>query len=396
MTYQSASFLTDHIQSIFKFYDPIVIDPKGGYMQNFYDNGAIFDPAFRHLVSSARIVFNYATAGYFFARDDYLAIAQHGLEYLAKAHFQPASDNYAWTLRNHNPMDMTQQAYGYAFVLLAYAASRKAGLIANDEPLLRLYEQLESRFWLAEDSLYADEISAAGTLSDYRGQNANMHLCEAMIAAFDATGIDSFFERAQQLAESIAFTLADKTEGLVWEHFTVDFNIDWHYNRDDPKNLYRPWGFQPGHQAEWAKLLLTLNRYRPEQRYVERAKSLFDQAWQVAWDQQYGGLVYGFSPDRQWCDDEKYFWVQAESLAAAAMLANATGEQIYWQKYEEIWQYCWQHFIDHQYGAWYRVLSRDNQKLSNEKSSAGAKCDYHTIGACFEVLKELGVTRAAE
>ena len=41
-------------------------------------------------------------------------------------------------------------------------------------------------------------------------------------------------------------------------------------------------------------------------------------------------------------------------------------------------------FVDHRYGAWYRILRRDNRKYSDEKSPAG-KCDYHTMGACHEV-----------
>jgi len=47
--------------------------------------------------------------------------------------------------------------------------------------------------------------------------------------------------------------------------------------------------------------------------------------------------------------------------------------------------YSWQWFVDHQYGAWYRILTRDNRKYSDEKSPAG-KTDYHTMGACYEVL----------
>ena len=45
-------------------------------------------------------------------------------------------------------------------------------------------------------------------------------------------------------------------------------------------------------------------------------------------------------------------------------------------------------FVDHRYGAWYRILRRDNGKYSDEKSPAG-KCDYHTMGACHEVRELL-------
>jgi len=68
-------------------------------------------------------------------------------------------------------------------------------------------------------------------------------------------------------------------------------------------------------------------------------------------------------------------------------LLQATGDQRYAEWYDRIWQYAWDHMIDHKYGAWYRVLTADNQKYSDEKSTAGGKCDYHTIGACWDVLR---------
>ncbi|MCM3061032.1 AGE family epimerase/isomerase, partial [Bacillus subtilis] len=49
----------------------------------------------------------------------------------------------------------------------------------------------------------------------------------------------------------------------VWEHYHADWSIDWDYNKEDSSNIFRPWGFQPGHQTEWAKLLLILERHRP-------------------------------------------------------------------------------------------------------------------------------------
>ena len=62
--------------------------------------------------------------------------------------------------------------------------------------------------------------------------------------------------------------------------------------QENPKDLFRPWGFQPGHQIEWAKLLLILRqnliKYGEDDRetkwMVERAKSLFFRAYDLAWD----------------------------------------------------------------------------------------------------------------
>ena len=46
----------------------------------------------------------------------------------------------------------------------------------------------------------------------------------------------------------------------------------------------------------------------------------------LSYDAEHGGLVYGFGPDQQWCDSEKYFWVQGESLATCAQLYKATAD----------------------------------------------------------------------
>jgi len=389
MNFYDAVFLKKHSQEILDFYDYNVIDKNGGYCQNFYDDGTTFNIGFKQLVSSTRIIVNYAMAAITLDRPDYIKTAQHGLDYLEQVHWQDDSQGYAWTLQDNIPLDMTQQAYGYAFVLLAYAAAHKAGIISSDKKLNDIYQLLDKRFWQAEYGLYADTLNTDGVLSDYRGQNANMHICEAMISAYEATNNLIFLKRAEIIAKNICCKQAAMTNDLIWEHYTSDFQTDWLYNKDDPKNLYRPWGFQPGHQTEWAKLLLQINSHAPKKWLVDKAQQLFDYSFSKAWDQTHGGLAFGFNPEGNWCDDDKYFWVQAESFAAAALLYKVTKNSKYLEHYQSLWQYIWQHFVDHKYGAWFRVLHRDNSKYSNEKSFAGAKCDYHSLGACIEVIKSL-------
>ena len=81
--------------------------------------------------------------------------------------------------------------------------------------------------------------------------------------------------------------------------------------------------------------------------------------------------------------------MQAESFAAAALLAVRTGKSEYWAWYERIWEYCWRYFVDHEEGAWFRILDPANLNHTREKSPAG-KTDYHDIGASFDVLRALG------
>jgi mannose/cellobiose epimerase-like protein (N-acyl-D-glucosamine 2-epimerase family) len=395
--FRSGSTLLDHILRTKRFYDPRCIDPSGGLYHFYKDDGTVYDRHTRHLVSSTRFVFNYAMAVRRFGDPADRERMQHALAFLRSAHRNPDTGGYAWQLRWHEGKasieDATNHCYGLAFVLLAYAHAHMAGDSRSGEFIAETFDLMERHFWESEHGLYADEATADWKVGGYRGQNANMHACEALLAAFEATGELRYLHRAELLARHITVRQAGLYGNLVWEHYHSDWSVDADYNRHDSSNIFRPWGYQPGHLTEWAKLLLIMERHKahmagPSDWLLPRAIELFDAAVPRAWDYANGGIYYGFAPDGSICDAHKYFWVQAESLAAAALLADSTGEERYWDWYDTIWRYCWEHFIDHEHGAWYRILGPDNRKLTDEKSPAG-KTDYHTMGACYEVLNVL-------
>ncbi|UXI70434.1 AGE family epimerase/isomerase [Tahibacter amnicola] len=383
--FRSPTFLRAHIAHTMAFYHPRAIDPDGGFFHYFLDDGSIYDRSHRHLVSSTRFVFNYAMAYREFGSQAYRDAAVHGLNYLHQVHRNAQTGGYAWTIRDGKPEDTTNHCYGLAFVLLAYATALKAGIESARPVIGETWDLLEKHFWEPGPGLYRDEADAFWNFSTYRGQNANMHLCEALLAAYEATLEQRYLARALALADAMTRRQSAQSNGLVWEHYDANWQIDWEYNLDNPRHLFRPWGFQPGHQTEWAKLLLILDRHVRADWLVPTARHLFDTAVERSWDKRRGGMYYGFAPDGSVCDDDKYFWVQAESFAAAALLAERTGDAAYWDIYTKLWAYAWEHFVDHRWGAWYRILDAENRAYSAEKSPAG-KTDYHTMGACYEVL----------
>lgn len=387
--FYSEVFLVQHIKDIVSFYEPRVVDPTGGFFQSFYIDGTKFDAEKRQIVSSTRMVINFMLAGKLLGRQDLIDIGRHGLDYVEKVHYVTSERRYAFTVVSHKPDDMIQQAYGYAFILAAHAAARSAGAAEDDSDVARIFDIMEERFYLPEKGAYLDTISAEGVVDNsYRGQNSNMHICEALIAAYEATKEMRYLARAAVLADTYTRKLAGKANGYIWEHYTADFEIDWEYNKHDPTNIYRPWGFQPGHQNEWAKNLLNIYRYAPQPWMVKRAQELFDGSWDLSWDAEYGGLVYGFGPDHKWCDAEKYFWVQGESMATAALLHQATGDAKYVERYNTLWRYIWEHWVDHKHGAWLCFkMTRENKRNSDVKAFAGGKCDYHTLVSCIEALR---------
>ncbi|MFZ6849301.1 AGE family epimerase/isomerase [Undibacterium sp. RuRC25W] len=408
----SADTLLEHIATTMRFYHPRCIDPSGGFYHYFKDDGTVYNHHHRHLVSSTRFVFNYAMAYRQFNDPAYLEQVRHGVRFLREIHRDPITGGYAWQLEwrdgEKQVTDADNHCYGLAFVVLAYAHAVMAGVSETRTYLDDTVQLMDDKFWSTTHGLYADQASADWQHVDpYRGQNANMHACEALLAAYHATGTVAYLHKAELLAHNITQRQAGLAQGMIWEHYDPQWQIDWNYNLHDKANLFRPWGYQPGHFTEWAKLLVLLEAERDHLLHdshwmIPTAEHLFNTAIQYAWDKQHGGICYGVAPDLTVCDSDKYFWVQAESLAAAALLAQRTeqhhNQQHYRDWYSKIWNYSWQHMIDHQHGAWFRMLSRDNQKYSDEKSPAG-KTDYHTMGACYDVLKSFsrtpsGVTHA--
>lgn len=386
--------ILDHVRHTLAFYQPRAIDPSGGFYHFLKDDGSVFDAHTRHLVSSTRYVFVWAMAARHFPDTPaYLDNTRRAVAFLREVHRNPASGGYAWQLYwergQATVLDATNHCYGLAFVLLAYAHALMAGVSEAREWLFETFDLMERRFWLADDGLYADEATPDWQLKPYRGQNANMHSVEACLAAYEATHDPRFLDRAALVAENICVRQAALTDGLmIWEHYKNDWSVDWDYNRNDMSNIFRPWGYQPGHFTEWAKLLLILERHRPLPWLLTRAEALFERAFAKAWDSEYEGLYYGFAPDFSICDDRKYHWVQCESMATAAVLAKRTGKAKYWDWYDKLWAYSWKYWIDHKHGAWYRLLTRENVNTTDEKSPAG-KVDYHTTGACYEILAAL-------
>lgn len=383
--YRSRDFLLRHIQDTLAFYDKHAFDGSGGFFHCLMNNGKLFDSGVKTLVASCRFIFNYAKAYKQFGNHDHLDKVLHGLHYLREVHRNPNTGGYAWKIVDRDTADSTNHCYGLAFVMLAYSCAADVGVAEAKGWIYETYWLMERRFWLDEFGLYACEADADWKLGSYRGQNDNMHACEALIAAYQSTQDGLFLERACLLASNVTQRQTRSTQGQIWEHFKSDWTPDLDYNRNVTTNHLRPWGIQTGHQTEWAKLLIILDRHRPEGWRLARARELFDRAMQCGWDQVHRGLIYGYDLHGKPCDCDKYFWVQAESIAAAALLADRTNDPLYWDWYDKLWDYSFYYFVDHVYGAWYRLLNRENVRYDDRKSYNN-KADYHTMGACYEVL----------
>lgn len=275
-------WLKSHIFHILNFYYPKCLDYKnGGYYNCFLDDGTICDYETKHLVGTARFIYIFSIGAILDSEPSgWLNAAEHGLRFLQEFHLDKQYGGYYWMLKGQKVTNSTKFAYGHAFVLLAVSKAYQAGISWAGKLIDYVYEVLEQHFWEPEYELYADEISADWTkVSSYRGQNANMHMCEAMIAAYEATLDHKYLKRACQLARSVTLKLASQSGGMIWEHYNSNWEIDWNYREtNETAKEFRPEGFIPGHSIEWSKLLLMLHRHCSKAWMVQKSEYLYHAA----------------------------------------------------------------------------------------------------------------------
>ncbi|MFB6202166.1 MAG: AGE family epimerase/isomerase [Halorhabdus sp.] len=387
--YQDSDWLSRRLLDVIAFYYPDGVDEThGGYVAQFdEETGEIYDTTSKHLVATARYVVNFCLASRYDG-DSYREAAEHGVQFLRDHHYDPETGGYDWLLEGTETVDRTRVCYGHAFVLLAYARAVEVGVEGAKANLDMTYDLLMDRFWEPEYNLCKSEYDGDfEAVSSYRGQNANMHTCEAMLASYEATDDHKFLDRAREIAHALTVELAADHDGRLWEHYTDEWDHDMEYNRDKPADLFRPWGYQPGHHVEWAKLLAVLDRYAETDWAIDRAEELFDTAIDSGWDDENGGFYYTFGLDGEPIVDDKYGWPVAEGIGAAAALFERTGQDRYLDWYDRFWEYAQTH-LTAPGGNFYTKLTRENDPYETDDGPA-VEPGYHPVGACFEALRSL-------
>ncbi|QFU83624.1 AGE family epimerase/isomerase [Natronorubrum aibiense] len=392
--YRTRAGLRHQFRDVLNFYYPDCLDTAvGGYVAQLDErDGHVYDTQTRHLVATARGVHNFSLGVLADGPHWCRYAAEHGLQFLSSAHWDDDRQGYDWLLEGRTPTDRTRYCYGHAFVLLAAARALQAGIPGARGELERADRVLEDRFWDSEYELYADQASSEWDLAAYRGQNANMHVCEALLAASEATGEPRFLERAYTVANRFTRDVTQATDGLLWEHYTADWEPDLSYNEDSPRHQFRPPGYQPGHHAEWAKLLALLADHRSEPWLLERARELFDAAVDLGWDDEYGGLYYTVDADGEPIVADKYGWVHTEAIGASALLSRTDDDYLEW--YDRLWEHARDHLINPRYGNWYERLTRTHERDGPNHGPA-VEPGYHPLTNCWLAMRVLEEAPAA-
>ena len=291
------------------------IDPlNGGFIETIGQNGAGLAHPRRARVHP-RQIYSFAQAPVLGWGGDARRVLRRGMEYFSK--YYRRSDGLFRTLAAVDGASLDDKAvlYDQAFALLGYSVAG-VGLEARDE-----FEQRALELRTAIDATFRDGSGAFRSHEAGDGpieSNPHMHLLEACLA-WTEVGTDSGWrEWAHQLLDLAMRHFIRADSGALGEFFTADL-------KPAPGTPGRI--IEPGHQFEWAWLLLRSEALHsgPLRQAALKLMDIGENAGvhnQVA----INALLDDFSVH----DPNARFWPQTERLKAALFAAQASGEEKYW------------------------------------------------------------------
>ena len=322
-------WLIDNARALFDFFQLPSFNPAGGFF-SLDENARPLPPkpghkgADRQAPGTARMAHAFAVA-HLLGLPGADRIVDHAVAFLWERMRDREHGGYFWRVDDEKPTDATKQAYGHAFVLLAASSAMCVGHPDAPRLLADVTQVIENKFWDKRAGASTEEYNPDWSpMGAYRGQNSNMHLTEALMAAFEATGERSYLDKAESIASLIIDRHARNEGWRVAEHFTDKWEVDRAY-KGDP--MFRPSGTTPGHALEWSRLLVQLWELGGGSNgwMIEAARGLFHKTTSIGWDRKLGGFYYTLDWSDRPDQTDRFWWPLAEGVGAAAALGSVDG-----------------------------------------------------------------------
>ena len=220
-------------------------EQRGGFIERLGMDGKPDIDANRRTRVQARQVFSFAKAVEFGWPNQKAArtLVERGLEHLDTKLRHPEGGWVHLTSADEAILDQKRALYDHAFIILAGSAAYQA-------------TQSERALVIAEDAVAYVEAhlkdsdhggwSQADPVELPRKANPHMHMLEAMLAYYDATGRAQALELASETVRLFETRYFNPANDVMGEFFTAD----WQAEASIDATV-----FEPGHHYEWAALL---------------------------------------------------------------------------------------------------------------------------------------------
>jgi mannose-6-phosphate isomerase len=350
------------------------VDPAGGFFERLGQDGRPLADRRRSRVTP-RQAYCFAMGPSLGWRGDAAGLVKHGLDFWYAKFQRP--DGLFRTLINadFSVADDRAVTYDQAFGLLAFNLGATLGHEWRAERERQAHELLQAVLEHTRRPGGGFENGVPTTMP--LESNPHMHLFEATLAGCEVCAESSLWKSlADEIAE-LALAHFFDANGLLHEFF----DGDWRFAPGTPGRIV-----EPGHQFEWAWLLL---RWAGDRHAKARATAIklidVTEANCIRDGLALQQVLDDFSPH----DASARLWPQTERLKAAALAARITGEEKYLAMTVDAAQGLLRYLDTPIPGLWYDRIDAQGSLIDEP---APASTFYHLVVAVAEIsaLARLG------
>ncbi|MEZ4825362.1 MAG: AGE family epimerase/isomerase [Bacteroidia bacterium] len=318
------------------------------------------------------------------AREEWLALARHGLDFLEKYAFDTDGRMFFSLTREGKPLRKRRYVFSEFFAIAAYAAYGKAaGDAAAVQKAIDLFHftmnQLETPGLLPPKGI-------PGT-RDSKGLSVPMITLVTAQILREVCREDWIEKRINQVIDELEKDFLNEEFQAVME--VVGPNGEFLDNLDGRL-------LNPGHAIEAAWFVLHEAKFKnKDPRLLKLGLKMLDWSWNWGWDREYGGIIYfrdcKHLPPTEYWHDMKFWWPQCEAIIANLLAWQLTGDQKYAHQHRMIHDWTYGRFPDHEYGEWMGYLHRDG-RLSTPVKGNMWKGPFHIPRMqlyCWKLLEEI-------
>lgn len=336
-----------------------------------FDRQPIELPASRLMVQ-ARQIATYSRAslaGWHAGADDKVASCLAHVERL----YHRADGHPGWIFSidpDGKPANRVRDLYAHAFIIYALAWSHR---LTGDPHAIRLADETLAEIDVVLAAPHGGHFDAAPTDDPTRRQNPHMHLVEAVLALYEATGRERDLARATALIELALARFIDRENGALLE----DFTLDWQPLNPRGKNRV-----EPGHLFEWVWLLGEYRRLGGTVPEAVTDKLLFF-GLEHGLDAETGLIVDAVTEDGSVMIPSYRAWPHAEGVKALVTAAQA-GQPDAAKMADHLLASLISFAPESYEGGWLDRFDVDGTPLVDHMPASTL---YHVMGALFEAEK---------
>jgi mannose/cellobiose epimerase-like protein (N-acyl-D-glucosamine 2-epimerase family) len=339
----------------------------GGFLEELSPEGGVTACDFKRVRVQCRQIYSFSHAAMLgWAPGD--ALAKLGCDYLV-AHARLSDGSWAKVLsRDGKVIDPTPDLYDLAFVIFAmawrYRASGDVEALAHAHATLAFIQ----RSMRAPNGGFVSKLPDDGVLL----QNPHMHLTEACLAAFEASGDQRFLDQARDLVDLFKSKLFDGV--TLGERFGPDWRrLDGEAGR----------ALEPGHHFEWPWILAQYHRLTGES-VAGHPEALIAFGEKFGLDEQSRAVFDAVRDDGAVLQGASRAWTNTERIKGWLALYELTGRDPRAQVAESVNLLFDRYFARSKPGLWVDRFDRDGAPMVE---AVPASIIYHFLLAFTEVLR---------